>query len=120
MDRPPIELEIREPTGLELGTFDIFLIRQKLYQGEIHARCQWKDPEGNWLTLAEHAAFAEVMWLQGMDSKEDKGRRISRFGGWQQAGKNSPSGKQGRVRISTHDREKDKSGLLGRFFGKKS
>ncbi len=82
MERPAIELEVREPTGLELGRFDIYLIRQKIYEGELQARCQYKDPQGKWRPLSEHSALSEVLWLLGKNSGDSEGRRVSRFAGW--------------------------------------
>ena len=110
-DRTPIELTVREPTGLELGTFDIFLIRQKLYIGELHHRCEY---------LSDMQTFAEVLWLLGIDTTAAAGTRVSRCAGWQAAGKDSPGAGGSHVRLGAGDRGKDgKAGLLGRFFGKK-
>ena len=64
MERPLIEYEIREPTGLGLGSFDIFLIRQKLYTGVIHGKCEYRDGE-HWRPLEEHPAFGEIIELTG-------------------------------------------------------
>ncbi len=119
-DRTPIELTVREPTGLELGTFDIFLIRQKLYIGELHHRCEYLDPDGTWRPLSDMQTFAEVLWLLGIDTTAAAGTRVSRFAGWQAAGKDSPGAGGSHVRLGAGDRGKDgKAGLLGRFFGKK-
>jgi hypothetical protein len=65
MARPVIELEVREPTGLSLGVHDIFLIRQKVFEGEFHAGCEYLDPEAGWQPLSSHPAFEEVFWLTG-------------------------------------------------------
>ena len=57
------ELEIREPTGLGLGTFDLFIVRQKIYEGEFAATCEYKTAEGRWETLDTRDDLKEVFWL---------------------------------------------------------
>ena len=119
-DRTPIELTVREPTGLELGTFDIFLIRQKIYIGELHHRCEFRDSDGSWHPLSELDAFAEVLWLLGVDTTAGSGQKVSRFAGWQAAAKDSSRGGGSHVRLRGQPGSKEnKAGLLGRFFGKK-
>lgn len=78
-----IEVEVREPTGLALGTFDLFVVRQKIYEGQLAPTCEFKNTEGQWVPLGQRAEFADVYWLRG-DSTEDKTilKRRS-FGGWQ-------------------------------------
>jgi hypothetical protein len=117
-DRTPIEFAVREPTGLELGTFDIFLIRQKIYEGELQPRCEFQDADGQWRPMLDHPALAEVLWLKGVDGDKDAARRVSRFGGWQVASKDSP-GHRSSVRLAGQPADKgEKAGLLGRFFKK--
>ena len=65
MIRSQIEFEVREPTGLSLGTYDVFMIRQKLYTGELKPRCEFLDERGSWTPLGQHPRFAEVIWLLG-------------------------------------------------------
>ena len=110
---------MREPTGLELGTFDIFLIRQKLYVGELHHRCEYRDSGGAWHPLADLDAFAEVLWLLGVDVTAGTGKKVSRFAGWQAAAKDSGGADGSHVRLSDRQRKDKQAGLLGRFFGKK-
>ena len=110
---------MREPTGLELGTFDIFLIRQKLYVGELHHRCEYLDSEGAWHPLADLDAFAEVLWLLGVDTTIGSGKKVSRFAGWQAAAKDSGGARGSHVRLGDKAGKDKQSGLLGRFFGKK-
>lgn len=119
-DRTPIELTVREPTGLELGTFDIFLIRQKLYIGELHHRCEYLDTEGGWHPLWEMDSFAEVLWLLGVDTSAAAGTRVSRFAGWEATAKDGSRVGGSKVRLGGSEAGRDgKAGLLGRFFGKK-
>ncbi len=112
-DRPHIEYELREPTGLGLGTYDIFLIRQKIYEGALKPATQFQTPDGKWHGLATHPAFEEVFWALGVDPDAiDNSRKRAAFGGW----KTSGSKKQERVKIESTEK---RAGLLGRFFGKK-
>jgi hypothetical protein len=78
-----IEVEVREPTGLALGTFDLFVVRQKIYEGQLAPTCEFKDAKGKWVPLAQRAEFSDIYWLRG-ESTEDKTMRKRRsFGGWQ-------------------------------------
>jgi len=121
---PPIELEIREPTGLELGTHDIFMVRQKIFGGELQARCEFRDADGEWKRLTEHAAFAEVFWLLGKDPAEERGKRVARFGGWASSTAN-PKPTESSIRLdggrrdTTGRQDKPGSGLFRKVFGKK-
>ncbi len=112
MSRPHIELELREPTGLGLGAFDLFKVRQRIYEGELKPATQYLGADGAWHPLADHPAFEEVFWLLGVDPNED-GRVTKRttFGGWK-----TDSVQQEQVQVNP--REGRKGGLLGRFFGK--
>jgi hypothetical protein len=81
-----IEVEVREPTGLALGTFDLFVVRQKIYEGQLAPTCEFKDPTGQWVPLAQRAEFSDVYWLLG-EPTEDKASQTRRsFGGWQTKG----------------------------------
>ncbi len=121
MERPEIELVIREPTGLELGTFDIFSIRQRLYEGDLHARCEYKGTDERWRPLADHPLFAEVLWLTGKDGDVERGRRRSRFGGWKTSGEGKGATPSIRIegKRGSSGRHGKPSGMLGRVFGKK-
>jgi hypothetical protein len=78
-----IEVEIREPTGLGLGTFDLYVVRQKIYEGELGPACQFKDAEGNWTALAERTEFADIFWLLGESTEDRSVQKRRTFGGWQ-------------------------------------
>ncbi len=126
MDRPTIELAIREPTGLELGTYDVFVVRQKIFEGELQPRCEFLDEDGQWKRLTEHAAFSEVFWVLGKDPDRERGKRVARFGGWQSSGQQSKPQPGSAIRLEpgrkapTSGREdKPGSGLLKKVFGKK-
>ena len=81
-----IEVEVREPTGLALGTFDLFVVRQKIYEGQLAPTCEYKDANGKWVPLAQRAEFSDVYWLRG-ESTEDKTMLKRRsFRGWQTTG----------------------------------
>ncbi len=112
MSRPHIELELREPTGLGLGSFDLFKVRQRIYEGELKPATQYLGSDDEWHPLADHPGFAEVFWLMGVDPNDD-GRvtRRSKFGGWK-----TDSAQQEQVRVK--GKQGKKGGLLGRFFGK--
>ena len=77
-----IEVEIREPTGLGLGTFDLFVVRQKIYEGELQPRCEFKDASGNWVPLAQHKDFADIFWLLGKSTESQTVQKRTKFGGW--------------------------------------
>jgi hypothetical protein len=114
-ERPVIELEVREPTGLRLGVYDLFVIRQKIYQGDLRPNCEYEDPgDGEWHPLSDHPAFAEVFWLTGAGDAHDSAHRV-KFGGWKLEGSTTNPGKA----VHLAARKAAKSGLLGRFFGKK-
>ncbi len=120
MDRPTIEWEIREPTGLGLGSYDLYVIRQKIYTGEFHNRCQFLDANGAWKPLPEHPELLDLFWLTGAESADDDGEvRRAKFGGWSQDGQ-QPTGAapqtSGRVSLERKDRD---TGLLGRLLRKK-
>jgi hypothetical protein len=87
-----IELEIREPTGLSLGTFDLFIVRQKIYEGEFAPTCEYKTTEGEWATLESRDDLSEVFWLlDGRNPSADPTKRAT-FGGWKtKGGENSKS-----------------------------
>ena len=118
MDRDRIELEVREPTGLSLGTFDLHVIRQKVYEGDFHARCEFRHPDGRWLPLPQHRAISEVFWLLGEEARSgDTMIRRAKFGGWKTDAKDS--NQQASVRLDTEKDRKKKGGLLGRLLGGK-
>ena len=126
MARSQIEFEVREPTGLGLGTYDIFMIRQKIYTGEFHARCEFLDAGGRWVVLAMHPAFADVYWLLGQTGRGDKkavGPKVQpKIAGWQAKGDGRASDAPGASILRKPDAKAEKKkarGLLGRFFGKK-
>ena len=130
MPNPDFSYPIREPTGLGLGTFDVYLIRQKLYEGEFHSRCEFQTVDGEWHPVSAHPAFAEVLWLMGDKAKRGQknvARRRAIGAGWKVAGQ-GPTEEQHRAAIRLDKnaprpaRAKGgdkKGGLLGRFFGGK-
>ena len=81
-----IELEIREPTGLALGTFDLFVVRQKIYEGQLASTCEFKDAKGQWAPLTERDDFSEIFWLLGESTDDKKMQKRRTFGGWQTTG----------------------------------
>jgi hypothetical protein len=112
MSRPHIELELREPTGLGLGAFDLFHVRQRIYEGDLRPNTQFLAADGEWRSLAEHPAFEEVFWLLGIDPNEDgRVKKRATFGGWR-----TDAAQQEQVQVAS--KEPRKGGLLGRFFGK--
>jgi hypothetical protein len=124
VERTPIELEVREPTGLELGTFDIYMVRQKIFGGQLKARCEYRVLGGSWKRLTEYDAFAEVFWLLGEDTAKERKRRVARFGGWKTSAKEdkgfTPSIRIEKVKRSASGRhQKPVSGLFGKVFDKK-
>ena len=82
-----IEVEVREATGLGLGTFDLHVICQKIYERELTPHCQFKDEHGDWRPLPSHPGFAEVFWLIGASLEQSSGRKRAAFGGWQTGAK---------------------------------
>lgn len=125
MKRSQIEFEVREPTGLGLGTYDIFLIRQKIYTGEFHARCEFLDRDGDWVVLSKHPEFADVYWMLGETGRADKkavGQKVApRIAGWQSTGDGRTDDAPGMSLLSRPEPAADpkSKGLLGRFFGRK-
>lgn len=124
MIRSQIEFEIREPTGLRLGTYDIFTIRQKIYTGDLQPRCEYLNSHGAWGPLADNPLFAEVIWLlhkDGIPVEVEAGQKTApRIAGWSTAaGPATTSSAPGPASAgaSTEPVQK-KKGLLGRFFGK--
>ena len=117
MIRSPIEYEVREPTGLGLGTYDLLLIRQKIYTGDLHDRCEFFDGE-RWRPLPELPQFAEVFWLRsraGSEDAPDGPKLVPRIAGWERSA-DAPA--QDAPRAVGAPAAKERSGLLGRFFGK--
>lgn len=111
-----------------MGIFDVFLIRQKIYRGEFHARCEFQTADGDWHPVSEHPAFAEVLWLVGADKKKKGGVRRRAIGaGWKIQGEETVRKRGAAVRIdkkapsaaSSRANSDKKAGLLGRFFGGK-
>ncbi|MCO4768724.1 MAG: hypothetical protein KDA24_01745 [Deltaproteobacteria bacterium] len=125
MIRSQIEFEIREPTGLRLGTYDIFMIRQKIYTGELKPRCEYRDERGAWNPLSTNPLFNPVIKLMNPDGSpavdDDAPRTAPRIAGWSSNKDAEVSrGEAGRSSRPTGKRpEKKKGGLLSRFFGKK-
>jgi hypothetical protein len=126
MRRSQIEFEVREPTGLGLGTYDIFMIRQKIYTGEFHGRCEFLDASDRWTTLAQHPAFADVYRLlleTGRGDKKAAGPKVApRIAGWQSTGDGRASDAPGTALLSRPEPEETRrkaKGILGRFFGRK-
>jgi len=78
-----IEVEIREPTGLGLGTFDLYVVRQKIYEGQLTPTCEFKDTAGNWIPLADRKYFADIFWLLGESTEDKMVKKRRTFGGWQ-------------------------------------
>lgn len=91
IDMDDIEVEIREPTGLGLGTFDLFVVLQKIYEGELSPRCEFKDGSGNWLALTERKEFADIYWLLGESTEDRSVQKRTTFGGWKTKGEDSKS-----------------------------
>ena len=131
MSNPDFRYPIREPTGLGLGTFDVYLIRQKLYDGEFHARCEFQTADGQWHPVTAHPAFSEVVWLVGGDKKpgRDAPQRRAIGAGWKVQGEQAATKKRATIRldkdaplpatITRDDKKGGNTGLLGRFFGGK-
>ena len=118
MIRSPIEFEVREPTGLGLGTYDLLMIRQKIYTGDLHAGCEYQDEGGRWRALGEYPAFNEVFWLRSRTGEEEvlpSGQKVApRIAGWEKA---APM--EGAARpVALPAADTKGKGLLGRFFGK--
>jgi hypothetical protein len=110
-------LEVREGTGLGLGIFDLFQVRQRLYTGEFDARCQWRVGEGEWVAVADHPALAEVLWVTGQkEAPPDEARRVARFAGWQD--QRAPGTPTARPQAPSAPAPAA-TGFLGRLFGKK-
>jgi len=113
-ERPNIEVEIREPTGLGLGIYDLFVIRQKIYTGELRPECEYFDVGvEQWRPLTAHPAFADVFWLTGADRDSVKKPTRAKFGGWA-----SKTGIKA-IQIDETDAKGKKGGLLGKFFSRK-
>lgn len=104
-----MEVEIREPTGLALGTFDLFVVRQKIYEGQLASTCEFKDANGQWAPLAERDDFSDIFWVLGESTEDKKVKKVRAFGGWQTKGDEAsqasdpgvdlgPDGQQGRLR----------------------
>jgi hypothetical protein len=120
MVRSQIEFEIREPTGLRLGTYDIFTIRQKIYTGDLQPRCEYLVQGDEWAPLSASPLFSGVIWLVHRDAPDDAAtdgspKTAPRIAGWSSAAgateqPSSPS-------LPAADAPK-KKGLLSRFFGK--
>jgi hypothetical protein len=111
MQRAPIEFEVREPTGLSLGTYDLFQIREKIYTGTLPSRCEYLDGE-TWKALVDHPAFSEVLWLvHEREKKTAAAAPKPRIAGWQPVGA-APQRRGEAVPPAS-------TGLLSRFFGKK-
>ena len=126
MLRSQIEFEVREPTGLSLGTYDIFMIRQKIYTGEFHARCEFLDGSGTWSVLGNHPSFADVYWVlseTGRGERKVAGQKVApKIAGWQAAGDGQAGAAPGAAILSrpdAGDEKKKAKGILGRFFGRK-
>ena len=82
-----MEVSIREPTGLELGRFELFSVCQKIYEGELHHQCEYLTSHDEWRPLTTHPRFRDVFWLRGEDVDGTAARKTARFKGW--ATKNS-------------------------------
>lgn len=126
---PQIEYEIREPTGLRLGTYDLFMIRQKIYTGELAPRCEYLDARGSWAPLTAHPKLADVVSLMEKSSGPIQAagpRTAPRIAGWSSTGTHQPvapapaeePAPAPRPRPAEKPPEK-KPGFFGRLFGKK-
>lgn len=116
-------VEIREPTGLQLGSFDLFQVRQRIYTGEINPRNEYRMADGPWAPLSHHPAFSEVLWLVGAEDVLPGGaKKVSRFAGWSGAGAAPQAARPGEAPLPAARpaelRPEPKTGLLGRLFGK--
>lgn len=131
-----IEYEIREPTGLRLGTYDLFMIRQKIYTGELAPRCEYLDERGSWAPLSAHPKLSDVVRLleRGDGPVQSAGPRTApRIAGWSSTGSHEPvkaapaeamratpappaAAPAPRPERPTPDK---KPGFFGRLFGKK-
>ena len=128
MIRSQIEFEIRERTGLRLGTYDIFMIRQKIYTGDLRASCEYLDERGSWNPLSANPLFGEVIKLMdeaGAAVPELAPKTAPRLAGWSTStNADVTRGEATRTETRATAAEKDlqgkkKGGLLGRFFGPK-
>lgn len=79
------EPELRLPEGELLGRMDRYLIRQRLYAGELSGLEQARVPGGEWVPLASRPEYAEVLEVLGVDLGA---RRISQqqLKGWRKTG----------------------------------
>ena len=77
-----IDVNVREPTGLELGRFDMFSVCQKIYEGELHHQCEYLTSHEEWLPLTTHPRFRDVFWLLGEEADGTSARKTTRFKGW--------------------------------------
>lgn len=79
------EPELRRPEGELLGRMDRYLVRQRLYAGELTGLEQARVPGGEWVPLASRPEYAEVLTVLGVDLGA---RRISQqnLKGWRKTG----------------------------------
>lgn len=128
MIRSQIEFEIRERTGLRLGTYDIFMIRQKIYTGELRPSCEYLDERGSWNPLRANPLFGEVIQLMddaGETVPELAPRTAPRLAGWTtntnaEVTRGDATRTETRAKAAEKDpSRKKKGGLLGRFFSRK-
>jgi len=114
-----VELEIREPTGLGLGTFDLFIVRQKIYEGEFAATCEYKTPQGGWETLETRDDLKEVFWLLGEGDPSANKKKRATFGGWKTKGGEDSKSAALTQRLTPPEKETGLGalrGLTGRFL----
>ena len=102
------------------------MIRQKIYTGEFHTRCEFLDGSGTWAVLAMHPSFADVYWLLGQTGRGEKRAPVRKvqpkIAGWQSTGDGRAEDAPGAALLSRPDADTEKKkskGLLGRFFGRK-
>lgn len=74
--------EIKRPTGEQVGPFDLFTIKQMIYEGQLNGSEMLLDAAGNWVPIGTVEDLGEILRLTGAQASSDGGGSAgSQWGG---------------------------------------
>lgn len=62
-----MKIQLQGPLGEALGTYDIYQLKQQVYQGALTGREFMRYPGGEWVPVYEHAELESLFELIGLD-----------------------------------------------------
>lgn len=84
-----LHFELRHPARPEVLKLNPFVIKQRIWTGQLDGTEEFRENQGRWFRVGEHPEFARLFQLKGLrintESAEPQGGGQRRFAGWKHA-----------------------------------